>query len=95
MSAAPLRPCDALTPQSVASRIEPALLRARDAAKLCGVSIASWWRWGAAGLMPRGVKIAGARLWSRGELLAWIDSGCPDRAEWQARQAAQRNGRPS
>jgi predicted DNA-binding transcriptional regulator AlpA len=78
---------------AVASHVEPALLRARDASKLCGISLASWWRWDAAGRMPRGVKIGGARLWSRGELLAWIDAGCPDRAEWQARRVAQANGR--
>jgi predicted DNA-binding transcriptional regulator AlpA len=86
----PLLPAEAAT-----ITVQPALLRARDAAKLCGVSVATWWRWDAAGRMPRGLKIGGARLWSRGELLAWIDGGCPDRAEWQARQAAQRNGRLS
>jgi predicted DNA-binding transcriptional regulator AlpA len=82
-------------PDTVASHIEPALLRARDAARLCGISLASWWRWDAAGRIPRGVKIGGARLWSRSELLAWIDTGCPDRAEWQARQAAKGDGRRS
>jgi predicted DNA-binding transcriptional regulator AlpA len=79
--------------ETAAARVEPALLRARDAAKLCGISLASWWRWDAAGRMPRGVKIGGARLWSRAELLAWIAAGCLERAEWQARQAAQHNGR--
>jgi hypothetical protein len=40
--------------------------------------------------MPRGAKIGGARLWSKSELLAWIDAGCPERSEWQARQAAKK-----
>ena len=93
MSAIPLRPVDPSLAEAGASPVEPALLRARDAAKLCGVSLASWWRWDAAGRMPRGIKIGGARLWSRGELLAWIDAGCPERSEWQARRAAQANGR--
>jgi predicted DNA-binding transcriptional regulator AlpA len=76
--------------EPLVSHIDSALLRARDAARLCGVSVATWWRWDAAGRMPRGVKIGGARLWSRAELLSWIDTGCPGRAEWQARQAAAR-----
>ena len=68
----------------------PALLRARAAAQLCGIGLATWWRWDAAGRMPRGVKIGGARLWSRLELLEWIRAGCPLRAEWQARGAAKK-----
>ena len=77
-------------PEAVAAHIEPALLRARDAAQLCGIGLATWWRWDAAGKMPRGFKIGGARLWSRAELLAWIDAGCPGRSEWQARREAER-----
>ncbi len=80
--------------EAITTRTEPALLRAKAAAALCSVGLATWWRWDAAGRMPRGAKIGGARLWSRAELLAWIDAGCPGRAEWQARQAAQHNGRP-
>jgi predicted DNA-binding transcriptional regulator AlpA len=80
--------------QAAGSTGEPALLRARDAARFCGVSPATWWRWDAAGRMPRGVKIGGARLWSRAELLAWIEAHCPSRMEWEARLAAQHDGRP-
>jgi predicted DNA-binding transcriptional regulator AlpA len=77
-------------PEAAAPRVEAALLRARDAAALCGIGLATWWRWDAAGRMPRGVKIGGARLWSREELLDWIRAGCPARPEWQARREADR-----
>jgi hypothetical protein len=48
------------------------------------VSLATWARWDAAGKIPAGVKVGGARLWSRRELLAWSRAGCPDR---RARQS--------
>jgi predicted DNA-binding transcriptional regulator AlpA len=73
----------------LAAPVEVALLRARGAATLCGVGLATWWRWDAAGRVPHGVKIGGARLWSREELLDWIRAGCPERVEWQARREAE------
>jgi predicted DNA-binding transcriptional regulator AlpA len=66
----------------------PAMMRAKAAAHLCGISEATWWRWVAAGNVPRGFKIGGTRLWSRAELLAWIDASCPSRRDWEARRGA-------
>jgi len=60
------------------------LMRAEDAAKLCGVSTVTWRRWDSAGRIPQGLKIGGARLWRRGELLDWIQAGSPPREQWQA-----------
>jgi predicted DNA-binding transcriptional regulator AlpA len=62
------------------------MLRAPRAARLCDVSLATWWRWDSAGKIPAGVKIGGVKLWRRRELLAWIVAGCPERQKWQARQ---------
>jgi predicted DNA-binding transcriptional regulator AlpA len=74
----------------------PLLLRAAQAAAYCGVSEPTWWRWDAAGRIPRGHKVsAGVKVWSRPELDAWAGAGLPDRAAWEVMKAAQRNGRPN
>lgn len=52
------------------------LLRADDAATLCGVSRATWDRLRAAGAVPRPVQLGGSILWSRTTLLEWIANGC-------------------
>jgi predicted DNA-binding transcriptional regulator AlpA len=64
----------------------PLLLRAAQACRLCSVSEATWGRWDSAGKIPRGIKIGGARLWRRAELLDWVAAGCPPRREWEARR---------
>jgi predicted DNA-binding transcriptional regulator AlpA len=68
------------------------LLRARDAARLCAVSLATWERWHAAGRCPAPVRIGKTVRWRADELAAWIELGCPDRKTWAALQSA--NGRP-
>jgi predicted DNA-binding transcriptional regulator AlpA len=74
--------------------LPPLLLRAAQAAVYCGVSDATWWRWDAAGKIPRGRKVsAGVKVWSRLELEQWAAMGLPPRAEFEA-LAGQRNGKP-
>jgi predicted DNA-binding transcriptional regulator AlpA len=75
---------------------EPALLLPRaTAARLCGVSPATWSRWDAAKRIPAPVRLSpGCVRWRRAELAEWTAAGCPDRQTWMAMQAAQRNGRP-
>lgn len=67
-------------------RILPALLRAANAAAFLDVSVSQLHRLHAAGEMPAPRKLGGCRAWSRRELLRWIDAGCPDRVEWEARE---------
>jgi predicted DNA-binding transcriptional regulator AlpA len=75
--------------------LSPLLLAARQAAQLCGVSPATWWRWHAAGRCPAPLRLSpGCVRWRAEELRAWVRAGCPPRREWEARQAAQRDGRP-
>lgn len=75
--------------------LEPALVRARDAARMCGVSAATWHRLRAVGRVPAPVRLGGAVLWRVGELREWVVAGCPDRRAWDAiRAAAERDGRP-
>jgi predicted DNA-binding transcriptional regulator AlpA len=68
------------------------LLRAREAAAACAVSLATWWRWDAAGRCPSAVRIGGTVRWRAEDLRDWIACGCPGRKEWETRRNA--NGRP-
>jgi len=75
----------------------PGLLRREAAARYCDIGESTWDRLTAAGLTPTPVRLGGAVLWSRRELAAWIDRGCPDRATWtpiwQTLVTARRTGR--
>lgn len=62
------------------------LVTARQAASLIAKSLRTWRAWDAAGLIPRPVRIGRSTLWRVAELQAWIDAGCPRRAEWEARR---------
>lgn len=77
--------------------LEPLLLDAQDVARLLSLSAKTVRRMNAAGRMPRPVQLSpGAIRWRYRELSAWIEAGCPDRAEWEAlaRPLALSAGRP-
>ena len=61
------------------------LLTAKEAAELCGKSLRTWRTWDSAGHIPRPVRIGRSTLWRLEELREWVASGCPRRAEWEAR----------
>jgi predicted DNA-binding transcriptional regulator AlpA len=67
--------------------VQPLLIPAPEAARLCGVSEATWWRLHAAKRVPAAVKLAGRTLWRSEELRNWCEAGCPDRRTWEARRA--------
>jgi predicted DNA-binding transcriptional regulator AlpA len=73
-------------PQSTTT---PLLLRAADAAALCGKSERTWRSWDAAGLIPRPVRIGRSTFWRPQELRAWVDAGCPNRTAWQQLREAR------
>lgn len=79
-------------------RLPPGLLRRVQAARFCAVAESTWDRYTAAGKNPAPVHLGGAVGWSRRELAAWIDHGCPDRKTWApiwaAILTARRTGRP-
>jgi excisionase family DNA binding protein len=64
-----------------------ALLGVREVAALLGCSARHVYRMADAGRMPRPLKLGQLVRWRRGELLAWIDDGCP--AVRTNRRAAQ------
>jgi predicted DNA-binding transcriptional regulator AlpA len=65
-------------------RIPPGLLRRADTARYLGIGTSTLDRLNAAGLVPQPIRLAGSLGWNRRELSAWIDHGCPSRAEWSA-----------
>jgi predicted DNA-binding transcriptional regulator AlpA len=68
---------------------EPLLVRAPEAARLCGLAGRTWRRSAAAGRVPAPLKLGGAVLWRVVELRAWVAAGTPPRERWEAMRAAQ------
>jgi predicted DNA-binding transcriptional regulator AlpA len=62
--------------------VEPVLLRAADAARLCGFADRTWRKMAAAGRVPAGVQLGKSRRWALAELRAWVAAGCPCRDRW-------------
>ena len=87
----------ATAPASALGAVQPLLVGAAVAGRMCGRSEASWWRDHAAGRVPAPVRLGGRTLWRVCELREWVDAGCPDRRTWEPLQAARpvpKGGRP-
>src|SRR5262245_59276090 len=52
------------------------MVRSKGAASVCGVSLATWHRLDAAGLVPQAIRLGGAKLYRLDELTAWVRHGC-------------------
>jgi len=63
------------------------LVTAKQAAKLCGKSLRTWWAWDSAGWIPRPVRIGRSTLWRFDEIQAWVKANCPHRDQWEAMQS--------
>ena len=59
------------------------LIGRTQAARLCGISPASWDRLTAAGKTPASLRLGGRVLWRRSDLDAWIALGLPDRRAFE------------
>jgi predicted DNA-binding transcriptional regulator AlpA len=81
-------------PKSLAASVEPLLVPASDAARMCGLSEASWYRLKAAGKVPLPVRLGGRVFWRLDELRRWCAAGCPDLRNWQALESTK-SGRGS
>ena len=62
------------------------LLSAESLADRLGFSARTIWRLRSAGKLPPSLKIGGSIRWRSQEIDAWIDAGCPDAKNWQARK---------
>lgn len=71
-----------------AATLPPLLVRRREAARLCGISPATWDRLVSAGRTPAPLRVGGVLLWRVSELASWTEAGCPDRKTWEALRAA-------
>jgi len=75
---------------NVATPVAPLLLDARAAARLCGVSMRTWWTLHSAGKTPLPIRLNRCTRWRADELAAWIAAGCPARDRW----TTLKGGRP-
>ena len=57
---------------------EPLLLRAKDAARLCGLSASTWHQFRSTGMLPPSIKLGKARLWRLDVLRRWTELDCPN-----------------
>ena len=60
-----------------ARQLEPLMLRAKEAAGLCGLAVSTWYELKSAGKLPPSVKLGKARLWRMDVLRRWVEMDCP------------------
>ena len=65
----------------------PRLLTVVDLARWLRVSPRTVWRLEAAGKLPPCVRLGRSKRWTDSAIRRWIDSGCPSRAQIDARRA--------
>ncbi len=83
-----------MAPETVSKLpLEPLLVDARAAARLVGISLATWHRLKSARRIgPAPVRLGGRVLYRVGDLRLWTEWGCPPLLEFEARLSA--NGQP-
>ena len=59
-------------------QVEPLMLRAKEAAKLCGLAVSTWYELKSAGKLPPSLKLSKARLWRMDVLRRWVEMDCPN-----------------
>ena len=70
-----------------ADSLEPLLVSAEDAARLCGVARSTWLAMHSAGKIPLPRSLGRRRLWSLEELREWVRCGTPSREAWETMRA--------
>ncbi len=66
------------------------LVTVDEAAKICHMSRAMFYKLHAAGKAPRLIKLGALSRWRRQELLDWIKAGCPSREQWEGKNNGKR-----
>ena len=80
-------PTIAQTDRRLAVHVEPLLVSAKDAARLCGVSERTWRGWDSSGKCPGATLNGGCKRWRFDELRRWVAAGCPSRTRWEAERS--------
>ena len=74
-----------------ARAVNALVVEAVQAARLCGVSRATWYSLRKAGRIPRPVRIGRRVLWRIEELREWMAAGCPPCSRWDAMKKGRWN----
>jgi predicted DNA-binding transcriptional regulator AlpA len=84
-------PADGDTPalESAEPTLAPLLVDTDQAAAMCAVSPATWYRLKAGGKTPAPIRLGGRVLYRLTDLVLWVSLGCPGRKEFEARLAAR------
>lgn len=69
---------------------ETLLIDDRTASAKAGVSRSTWHVLRAAGKLPPAIKLGRACRWRLADVELWVEWGCPDAAEFAARQAGRK-----
>ena len=72
------------------NQLAPLLIGREDLAVLLCRSVPSLDRDDAAGRLPAALWIGGSKRWRYSEIAAWVEAGCPSRAEWDAMNRGRR-----
>jgi predicted DNA-binding transcriptional regulator AlpA len=64
--------------------LTPLLIDVKELAGLLSRSVPSLHRDDAAGRLPAALRLAGSKRWRYSEIVAWVEAGCPSRAQWNA-----------
>ncbi len=59
---------------------------ANDLSVILGTSLRTIRTMDASGKLPKGLKLGRLRKWSRSDIEAWLQAGCPDRMTWERRR---------
>lgn len=68
----------------------PLVADARALAKLLGLGLRTVRTYDTRGLIPKPVKLGSRVVWRLDEIRAWLATGAPDRATWDALRAARK-----
>ena len=72
------------------AQLTPLLVDIEGLAVLLARSVPSLHRDDAAGRLPTALWIGGSKRWRYSEIAAWVEAGCPSRAEWTVRKGNHR-----
>ena len=71
------------SPPAARLALKPFSVEASWAARLCGVSRATWYSLRKAGRIPKPVRLGRRVLWRVEELREWMAAGCPPLSRWE------------
>jgi excisionase family DNA binding protein len=67
----------------------PILASAADVAQMLQLSSRTIARMNSSGKLPRPIRLGRSVRFSRNEIQAWIDAGCPNRRTWEVTKGAK------